>query len=70
LAGQGRQQPTSGLGFINKDQVFFPFCLPFMSSSHHDELTSTVFGAIQQLNQQRKATFLLDTALDLIDAGQ
>ena len=37
---------------------------------HNDELTSTVFGAIQQLNQHRKATFLLDTALALIDAGQ
>ena len=37
---------------------------------HNDELTSTIFGAIQQLNQHRKATFLLDTALALIDAGQ
>ena len=40
------------------------------STLHHDELTSTVFGAIQQLNQHRKASFLLDTALALIDAGQ
>ena len=40
------------------------------STAHHDELTSTVFGAIQQLNQHRKASFLLDTALALIDAGQ
>jgi hypothetical protein len=40
------------------------------SPLHHDELTSTVFGAIQQLNQHRKATFLVDTALTLIDAGQ
>jgi hypothetical protein len=39
-------------------------------SSPHDELTSTVFGAIQQLNQHYKANFLLDTALALIDAGQ
>ncbi|KAF8800399.1 hypothetical protein BYT27DRAFT_7175403 [Phlegmacium glaucopus] len=37
---------------------------------HHDELTSTVCGAIQQLNQHRKANFLLDTALALIEAGQ
>lgn len=37
---------------------------------HPDELTSTVCGAIQQLNQHRKAKFLLDTALALIEAGQ
>lgn len=37
---------------------------------HHDELTSTVCGAIQQLNQHRKANFLLDTALALIEGGQ
>lgn len=35
-----------------------------------DELTSTVCGAVQQLTQHRKANFLLDTALALIDAGQ
>ncbi|KAF9033130.1 hypothetical protein BJ165DRAFT_1515789 [Panaeolus papilionaceus] len=38
--------------------------------SNVDELTSTVCGAIHQLNQHRKANFLLDTALALIDAGQ
>ncbi|KAF8900469.1 hypothetical protein CPB84DRAFT_1815399 [Gymnopilus junonius] len=35
-----------------------------------DELTSTVYDAVQQLNKHRKADFLLDTALALIDAGQ
>ncbi|KAF9480642.1 hypothetical protein BDN70DRAFT_856497 [Pholiota conissans] len=35
-----------------------------------DELTSTVCGAVQQLTATRKANFLLDTALSLIDAGQ
>jgi hypothetical protein len=35
-----------------------------------DELTSTVCGAVQLLTQRRKASFLLDTALSLIDAGQ
>jgi hypothetical protein len=50
---------------------FLNLLLHFMSSPvHDDELTSTVFGAIQQLNQHRKAIFLLDTALALIDAGQ
>lgn len=46
--------------------------LPHLMSPplHHDELTSTVCGAIQQLNQYRKANFLLDTALALIEAGQ
>ena len=32
-------------------------------------VTSTVFGAIHQLNQHRKALFLLDTFLALIEAG-
>ncbi|TFK63628.1 hypothetical protein BDN72DRAFT_902245 [Pluteus cervinus] len=36
----------------------------------HDELTSTVFGAIQALSASRKANFLLDTALSLIEVGQ
>lgn len=44
--------------------------LTMSSTLHHDELTTTVFGALQQLNQLRKASFLLDTALALIDAGQ
>ncbi|TFK29203.1 hypothetical protein FA15DRAFT_610967 [Coprinopsis marcescibilis] len=35
-----------------------------------DELTSTVCNAIQSLTASRKANFLLDTALALIDAGQ
>lgn len=38
--------------------------------SFSDELTTTVFGAIQALPSSRKADFLLDTALGLIDAGQ
>ncbi|KAF8962211.1 hypothetical protein BDZ97DRAFT_1130863 [Flammula alnicola] len=40
------------------------------TSIPQDELTSTVCGAVQQLTQHRKANFLLDTALALIDAGQ
>lgn len=35
-----------------------------------DELTSTVFDALQLLPATRKANFLLDTALSLIDAGK
>ncbi|KAH9476900.1 hypothetical protein JR316_0010816 [Psilocybe cubensis] len=35
-----------------------------------DELTSTVCNAVQQLTRNRKANFLLDTALALIEAGQ
>ncbi|KAF9074356.1 hypothetical protein BDP27DRAFT_1416242 [Rhodocollybia butyracea] len=35
-----------------------------------DELTSAVFDALQNLVPTRKATFLLDTALNLIAAGQ
>ncbi|KAJ3484851.1 hypothetical protein NLJ89_g11949 [Agrocybe chaxingu] len=41
-----------------------------MSTQALDELTSTVCGAVAQLTQHRKANFLLDTALALIDAGQ
>lgn len=35
-----------------------------------DELTSTVFDAVGSLPQARKANFLLDTSLALIEAGQ
>ncbi|KAJ7153420.1 hypothetical protein C8R43DRAFT_1001883 [Mycena crocata] len=35
-----------------------------------DELTATVFGAVQSLSNTRKANLLLDTALSLINAGQ
>ncbi len=45
-----------------------PCMLP--SAGPHDELTSTVFGAIQALPPTRKANFLLDTSLALIEAGQ
>ncbi|KAJ7049074.1 hypothetical protein C8F01DRAFT_1379121 [Mycena amicta] len=43
-----------------------------MSATHeHDEqLTATVFGAIQSLSSTRKANLLLDTALALIGGGQ
>ncbi|KAJ6626001.1 hypothetical protein B0H10DRAFT_1999879 [Mycena sp. CBHHK59/15] len=34
-----------------------------------DELTATVFGAVQSLSNTRKANLLLDTALSLIEAG-
>lgn len=35
-----------------------------------DELTSTVCNAVQSLNHLRKANFLLDTSLALIEAGK
>ncbi|KAJ7607504.1 hypothetical protein FB45DRAFT_993876 [Roridomyces roridus] len=35
-----------------------------------DELTATVFGAVQSLSHLHKANLLLDTALALINAGQ
>ncbi|THH26388.1 hypothetical protein EUX98_g7801 [Antrodiella citrinella] len=35
-----------------------------------DELTATVFGAIESLSPLRKATFLLENALALIEAGE
>ncbi|KAK7057913.1 hypothetical protein R3P38DRAFT_2843621 [Favolaschia claudopus] len=38
--------------------------------SSPDELTATVFGAVQSLSNARKANLLLDTALALIAAGQ
>lgn len=38
--------------------------------AHQDELTATVYDAVHSLSQFRKANFLLDTALALIDAGQ
>ncbi|KAJ7457063.1 hypothetical protein FB451DRAFT_1275829 [Mycena latifolia] len=38
--------------------------------SSQDELTATVFGAVQSLSNTRKANLLLDTALALIKAGQ
>lgn len=40
------------------------------TSVPQDELTSTVFDAVQSLNQSRKADFLLDTSLALIEAGR
>ncbi|KIK66352.1 hypothetical protein GYMLUDRAFT_239320 [Collybiopsis luxurians FD-317 M1] len=40
------------------------------SAPPQDELTSAVFDALQNLVPSRKATFLLDTALALIAAGQ
>ncbi|KAE9401840.1 hypothetical protein BT96DRAFT_1017942 [Gymnopus androsaceus JB14] len=41
-----------------------------LTSPPQDELTSTVFDALQNLVPTRKATFLLDTALTLTAAGQ
>ncbi|KAF8205773.1 hypothetical protein K438DRAFT_1818498 [Mycena galopus ATCC 62051] len=38
--------------------------------SSQDELTATVFGAVQSLSNTRKANLLLDTSLALIGAGQ
>ncbi|CDO77493.1 hypothetical protein BN946_scf184902.g27 [Trametes cinnabarina] len=36
----------------------------------HDELTATVFGAVESLSQVRKAHFLLETSLALIESGR
>ncbi|KAJ3988370.1 hypothetical protein F5890DRAFT_1492186 [Lentinula detonsa] len=41
-----------------------------LPSATQDELTSTIFHALQNIVPVRKATFLLDTALDLVAAGQ
>ncbi|EEB90907.1 hypothetical protein MPER_10826 [Moniliophthora perniciosa FA553] len=41
-----------------------------MSSSVQDELTATVFDAVQLLPPTKKAKFLLDTACAFIEAGQ
>ena len=35
-----------------------------------DELTQTVFGAVESLSQVRKAGFLLETSLALIESGR
>ncbi|KAJ7051110.1 hypothetical protein C8F01DRAFT_1343097 [Mycena amicta] len=40
------------------------------SHEHDEQLTATVFGAIQSLSSTRKANLLLDTALALIGGGQ
>jgi hypothetical protein len=39
-------------------------------TGNRDELTSTAFEAVQSLPATRKAGFLLDTSLALIEAGQ
>lgn len=39
-------------------------------SNAQDELTATVFGAVESLNQIRKANFLLETSLALIESGR
>lgn len=41
-----------------------------MTPPPRDELTTTVFDALQNLVPTQKATFLLDTALALIAVGQ
>lgn len=40
------------------------------SQAPQDELTQTVFGAVESLSQVRKAGFLLETALALIEGGR
>ena len=35
-----------------------------------DELTAAVFGAVESLSAVRKAGFLLENALELIEAGK
>ncbi|KAH9851278.1 hypothetical protein C2E23DRAFT_831875 [Lenzites betulinus] len=39
-------------------------------SQVQDELTATVFGAVESLTQVRKANFLLETSLALIESGR
>ncbi|KAI0354203.1 hypothetical protein OH77DRAFT_517571 [Trametes cingulata] len=39
-------------------------------SNAQDELTATVFGAVESLSQVRKAHFLLETSLALIESGR
>lgn len=39
-------------------------------SQPQDELTQTVFGAVESLSQVRKAGFLLETSLALIESGR
>ncbi|KAH9914059.1 uncharacterized protein BXZ73DRAFT_55175 [Epithele typhae] len=41
-----------------------------MQTQAHDELTQTVFDAVESLTHVRKAGFLLETALALIEAGR
>ena len=41
-----------------------------MSSHTQDELTAAVFGAVESLTAVKKANFLLDNALELIEAGK
>ncbi|CAL1694491.1 unnamed protein product [Somion occarium] len=43
---------------------------PMAPPTSQDELTTTLFGAIESLSQVRKANFLLENALSLIQAGQ
>ncbi|OBZ74310.1 hypothetical protein A0H81_05550, partial [Grifola frondosa] len=40
------------------------------SQNTQDELTATVFGAVDSLSQERKASLLLETAVALIEAGR
>ena len=46
---------------------FSPFMAP---SSQQDELTATVYGAIEKLTPVKKASFLLNIALTLIEDGR
>ena len=48
------------------------FSSPMAGPSHtaQDELTQTVFGAVEGLTQVRKARFLLETSLALIESGR
>jgi len=46
---------------------FSPFMAP---SSQQDELTATVYGAIENLTPVKKASFLLNIALSLIEDGR
>ena len=40
------------------------------AAAAQDELTATVFGAVESLSQVRKANFLLETSLALIEGGR
>ena len=43
---------------------------PLSNPLQQDELTAAVFGAVESLSAVRKAGFLLENALELIEAGK
>ncbi|KAF5342852.1 hypothetical protein D9757_014921 [Collybiopsis confluens] len=65
-----RQSSSSGISSLPRASTSIASSTMLSSSPPQDELTSTVFDALQSLVPSRKATFLLDAALALIAAGQ